>query len=179
MNIRLSYTAKVLAMVGILLSLTACGFSLRGIEQPLFEREIIGLNFEPEASNLARNLEYELGLLGATNIKAKVGLESGDQVPGVPMIRLENYELKTISLLGTLREVTLELKVDAVYLSVDGVRTVKPLSAIQSYQYDAASINTERQQETLIIDQLGVQLARQVARLAPYYLGSSGVQARR
>lgn len=146
----------VLAAVSVL-SLSGCGFALRGTNPelqvaPAYQTAKITLADDQTAIALKRPLAEKL---------AQMGVQVGDSKQH---IQVNNLQFRRYELIGTLTEVRLVLMAN-VSLTLDGVTTVVPMQVEQSYQYNEASVITIDQQ-TEIKAWLYQELA---GRIAEYY----------
>lgn len=149
--------ALVAALIGGTLSITACGFALRGSNHALFATPTsVKLTLPDDVGSLALKhaLDQHLRLMGAQPDDA------ADKQIVVSNLSLRRYEL-----VGTLTEVRLVLMADVGYhLSPKSVQNVS-LQVERNYQYNEASVVALDQQgnkaQAWLYDDLAKHIAEQ------------------
>lgn len=144
-----------------MLSLSGCGFALRGTDDslhisPAHQRVSIQAQDTPEAFALKQPLTKYLNLRG-------VSLATGNT------ISLDNVRFRQYKLIGTLTEVRLVLMADITY-QIGEQKHAYPLQVERSYQYNEASVATldgqGDQAKAWLYDALAERIAEQYRAIA-------------
>lgn len=150
--------AAIILSCGLSASLIGCGFQLRGTQSAPIAQEYQHLKIElPEqAQPLKKPLTVYL-----TNLGAQV-----DQPNYTSVLRIQNYEQKRQLFSGKLTEVQLRAAATFVVEDAQGEQITEPRTVIsqRSYQYDIASVNTERQEEDYLFKVMQDDIAQQITR---------------
>ncbi len=157
------YFPKHLAAIVVTLglattSLTGCGFHLRGAEATSLPQEyqLIKLQLPSNAQALEKPLTIYL-----SNFGAQVNPEQPTTI-----LQIHNYDLRRQLMSGKLTEVQLRLSTSFSIKNAQGEVLTAPRTVItqRSYQYDIASVNTERQEENYLIKVMQDDIAQQIVR---------------
>lgn len=150
--------AAIVLTLGLSASMTGCGFHLRGDRVSALPTQYknINLDIPQEAKALASPLTIYLSNLGA-----KV-----DVAPNAATLRIAEYSLRRQLFSGKLTEVQLRVSASFVMLDEKGQVITAPRTVIsqRSYQYDTATVNTERQEENYLIKIMQDDIAQQIVR---------------
>lgn len=141
-----------------LLGMSACDFHLRGTQTqaiPL-EYQQLSLSLPKKASLLEEPLSTYLQSLGVAINKQK----------DAPVLKITEYDSVRQLLSGRLTEVQLRLKVTFHIEDSAGnpLTAENSIYARRNYQYDIATVNTENQEETHLVEQMNLDAAQQIAR---------------
>ncbi len=153
--------ATIVLTLGLSASLVGCGFYLKGTNPSVAPIQYSNLQITvPKNSG---DLDEKLSLYLASS---GVQLSSKDDSYRLNVL---SYSSNLLELQGILRENILRLTVtfrieDAAGNALTENRTV---SAIRNYQYNAATVNTDNQEEKylreMLIDDVAQQIARQIS----------------
>lgn len=150
--------AAIVLTLGLSASLVGCGFHLRGSQIANLPEQyrVIDFDLSPEAQVLRQPLTIYLANFGATIDSAQPNVR----------LKIDNYELRRQLFSGKLTEVQLRLSASFSLYDSRGEMLTEPRTMIaqRSYQYDIASVNTERQEEKFLIQVMQEDLAQQIAR---------------
>lgn len=148
----------ICGVLSVYVLLVGCGFHLRGTHTaalvPIYQH--IHLDLPDNAMALQQPLTVALSSMGAT--------VDANQTQST--LKIQHYQLQRQPLSGRLSEVRLRLSVNFVLTDPTGRAITEPrqLVAQRSYQYDMATVNTERQEETFLIGQMQEDIAGQIVR---------------
>lgn len=152
------HLVTLLLACGLSASFIGCGFQLRGTQSTAIAKNYqhIQLVLPDQAQQLKKPLELYLTNLGAT-----VEQENASSI-----LRIQDYQERRQLLSGKLTEVQLRLSATFVMENAQGEQLTEPRTVIsqRSYQYDIASVNTERQEETYLLKIMQDDLAQQITR---------------
>lgn len=147
------------------LSLTACGYQLRGMGEnslklaPAYSQ----VNITTEDNALAYGFKHKL----ATRL-AQLGVSTNSDATHTIMV--QNLRYRRYELLGVLTEVRLLMMADVTY-QINGKSVTYPIQVERSYQYNEAGVATSDQQgeqaQAWLQDNLAERIAEQ------YYAMSS------
>lgn len=161
------------AVLGAGVSLSGCGFQLRGYDAPmLFDINKTAVIIEDNRTS------FPLKLLLVSRLKA-LGVEvidnmtladvaNNNQKAGaepIAAITVNNVRFKRYELVGVLTEIRLVMSADVSYQSIENGKPVtltNPIQVERSYQYNEASVSTDDQQGDQIRDWLYDSLARRI-----------------
>lgn len=151
-----------LAMIVLTLGLSAgfvgCGFHLRGSQIATLPEQYqsVRLDIPAQAQALQKPLTVYLSNLGA-----QVNASDADII-----LHIDRYDLRRQLFSGKLTEVQLRLSASFSLQNAQGELLTAPRTVIaqRSYQYDIASVNTERQEEEFLIQVMQDDIAQQIAR---------------
>ncbi|GAA5016072.1 hypothetical protein GCM10023206_27570 [Acinetobacter puyangensis] len=150
--------AAIVLTLGLSASLVGCGFHLRGTQLSALPQEYqsIRLDLIEKAEPLKKPLSVYLADLGA----------QVNQPNATTTLRINNYELRRQLFSGKLTEVQLRLSATFSIENAQGEQLTAPRTVIaqRSYQYDIASVNTERQEEQYLIKVMQEDVAQQIVR---------------
>lgn len=150
--------AAIVLTLGLSASLVGCGFHLRGTQLSALPQEYqsIRLDLIEKAEPLKKPLSVYLADLGA----------QVNQPNATSTLRINNYELRRQLFSGKLTEVQLRLSATFSIENAQGEQLTAPRTVIaqRSYQYDIASVNTERQEEQYLIKVMQEDVAQQIVR---------------
>lgn len=157
--------ALSLTLLVMTISLSACGFTLRGGDRMtavapvrLGTQIVLDDNQNQLAFALKQPLVKHLQLLGIL-----------EQANSQNAIKVNNLRLRRYELVGTLTEVRLVLMADVSYY-LDNTIQHAPIQVEQSYQYNEASVTTLDQQgdktKTWLYDHLAQRIAEQYYAIA-------------
>ncbi len=139
-------------------ALSGCDFHLRGTKTPAIPvaYKAIQLDLPAQAKILYEPLSVYLQSLGA----------SVDQDKNAPIIKVTDYKQTRQLLSGRLTEVQLSLAITYHIQNSLGesVSTDYSVYSRRNYQYDIATVNTENQEESYLIEQMNLDAAMQIAR---------------
>ncbi|MBB3107805.1 LPS-assembly lipoprotein [Psychrobacter luti] len=163
----------MLAIVGATVSLSGCGFQLRGYDAPmLFDVAKTAIIIEDNRTSfpLKLPLTKRLQALGVDVIDnmTLADVASNNQKVGaetIAAITVNNVRFKRYELVGVLTEIRLVMSADVSYQSVEDGKPVtltNPIQVERSYQYNEASVSTDDQQGDQIRDWLYDSLARRI-----------------
>lgn len=145
-------------LIANLTLLGGCGFYLRGTQTSAIPvaYQKIQLNFPEQAKALRTPLIVYLTTLGA----------QVDQDKSAPVLKVTDYEQTRQLLSGRLTEVQLRLAITYhIENSLGEVQTADyKVYSRRNYQYDIATVNTENQEESRLIEQMNLDAATQIAR---------------
>ena len=161
------------AVLGAGVSLSGCGFQLRGYDAPmLFDVAKTAIIIEDNRTSfplklpLTKRLQAlgvdvidNMTLADVANNNQKVGAET------IAAITVNNVRFKRYELVGVLTEIRLVMSADVSYQSVENGKPVtltNPIQVERSYQYNEASVSTDDQQGDQIRDWLYDSLARRI-----------------
>ncbi|XID74251.1 LPS assembly lipoprotein LptE [Alkanindiges sp. WGS2144] len=137
---------------------SSCGFHLRGTQTSAIpvDYQHVQLSLPPQAKALHEPLSVYLQSLGA----------AVDQDKNAPVIKITDYQQTRQLLSGRLTEVQLRLAITYHIENSLGepLTTDYSVYARRSYQYDIATVNTENQEETHLIEEMNLDAATQIAR---------------
>lgn len=153
------------AMVLTLLSLTACGFGLRGISEtgiqlvPTYSHVNIITENNAVSYALKHKLETQMAQLGVVS-----------DTNAAHQIQVSHLRYREYKLLGVLSEIRLVLTADIIY-QMNGQTIRRVVQAERSYQYNEAGVSTKDQQGEIVKVWLQDSLAHRIAEQY-YALGS-------
>lgn len=161
------------AVLGAGISLSGCGFQLRGYDAPmLFDVNKAAVIIEDNRTSfpLKRPLTRRLQSLGVEVIDnmTLADVANNNQKAGaepISAITVNNVRFKRYELVGVLTEIRLVMSADVSYQSVENGKPVtltNPIQVERSYQYNEASVSTDDQQGDQIRDWLYDSLARRI-----------------
>lgn len=162
------------ALVATPLTLSSCGFHLRGYDSPMTyvaQTTSLSLNDnDPTSFRLKQPLTQRLNAVGV-NVVDNIGrqINSSDK-QYTSSIRVENVKLKRYELVGVLTEVRLVLSADVFYetLNNDQGQASEPMivknqvQVERTYQFDEASVSTDDKQGKQIEEWLYRNLAQRI-----------------
>lgn len=161
------------AVLGAGLSLSGCGFQLRGYDAPmLFDVNKTAVIIEDNRTSFPLKLPLvsrlkalgvevidNMTLADVANNNQKAGAEP------IAAITVNNVRFKRYELVGVLTEIRLVMSADVSYQSIENGKPVtltNPIQVERSYQYNEASVSTDDQQGDQIRDWLYDSLARRI-----------------
>ena len=166
---RLLTTCTMAAMVAFTITISGCGFHLRGYNAPMqFSVKHVILKLDDDRTSfdlklpLTRQLE-SVGIQVVDNIGKKINTANQTSTA---IISINNVHFKKYELVGILTEIRLLLSADVTYqMTINGEEVVitNPIQVERSYQYNKASVNVADQQGAQIRDWLYDNLAQQIA----------------
>lgn len=180
----LSLTALLMLIPA--LTLTGCGFQLRGtdnvIGKPLGKTlsnaqttnmaqlrlppAQIVMGTSPEDFAVKKSLTKQLSQLGSGVIDGDTSPKTATASPSLPSIQVSNIQLHNYQLRGILTEIRLVLSADVKYHVIQNGKPTDVTNTIQvqrSYQYDQASVSTDNPQAEQIKLWLYDNLAQRIA----------------
>ena len=163
----------IFAVLGAGLSLSGCGFQLRGYDAPmLFDVNKTAVIIEDNRTSFPLKLPLvsrlkalgvevidNMTLADVANNNQKAGAEP------IAAITVNNVRFKRYELVGVLTEIRLVMSADVSYQSIENGKPVtltNPIQVERSYQYNEASVSTDDQQGDQIRDWLYDSLARRI-----------------
>ena len=163
----------VFAVLGAGVSLSGCGFQLRGYDAPmLFDINKTAVIIEDNRTSFPLKLPLvsrlkalgvevidNMTLADVANNNQKAGAEP------IAAITVNNVRFKRYELVGVLTEIRLVMSADVSYQSIENSKPVtltNPIQVERSYQYNEASVSTDDQQGDQIRDWLYDSLARRI-----------------
>ena len=161
------------AVLGAGVSLSGCGFQLRGYDAPmLFDVNKTAVIIEDNRTSFPLKLPLvsrlkalgvevidNMTLADVANNNQKAGAEP------IAAITVNNVRFKRYELVGVLTEIRLVMSADVSYQSIENGKPVtltNPIQVERSYQYNEASVSTDDQQGDQIRDWLYDSLARRI-----------------
>ena len=161
------------AVLGAGVSLSGCGFQLRGYDAPmLFDVNKTAVIIEDNRTSFPLKLPLvsRLNALGVEVIDnmTLADVASNNQKAGaepIAAITVNNVRFKRYELVGVLTEIRLVMSADVSYQSIENGKPVtltNPIQVERSYQYNEASVSTDDQQGDQIRDWLYDSLARRI-----------------
>lgn len=161
------------AVLGAGVSLSGCGFQLRGYDAPmLFDINKTAVIIEDNRTSFPLKLPLvsrlkalgvevidNMTLADVANNNQKAGAEP------IAAITVNNVRFKRYELVGVLTEIRLVMSADVSYQSIENGKPVtltNPIQVERSYQYNEASVSTDDQQGDQIRDWLYDSLARRI-----------------
>ena len=161
------------AVLGAGISLSGCGFQLRGYDAPmLFDVNKTAVIIEDNRTSFPLKLPLvsrlkalgvevidNMTLADVANNNQKAGAEP------IAAITVNNVRFKRYELVGVLTEIRLVMSADVSYQSVENGKPItltNPIQVERSYQYNEASVSTDDQQGDQIRDWLYDSLARRI-----------------
>lgn len=161
------------AVLGAGISLSGCGFQLRGYDAPmLFDVNKTAVIIEDNRTSFPLKLPLvsrlkalgvevidNMTLADVANNNQKAGAEP------IAAITVNNVRFKRYELVGVLTEIRLVMSADVSYQSIENGKPVtltNPIQVERSYQYNEASVSTDDQQGDQIRDWLYDSLARRI-----------------
>lgn len=161
------------AVLGAGVSLSGCGFQLRGYDAPmLFDINKTAVIIEDNRTSFPLKLPLvsrlkalgvevidNMTLADVANNNQKAGAEP------IAAITVNNVRFKRYELVGVLTEIRLVMSADVSYQSIVNGKPVtltNPIQVERSYQYNEASVSTDDQQGDQIRDWLYDSLARRI-----------------
>lgn len=166
-------SAICLALLTLLAStaLSGCGFALRGYDKEVLDNTLAVLEVENGTANreLIKQTTLKLLVLGAQvesdynklNKLSRPNTQSN--VNQRVSIKVSQVQRRKIELVGTLSEVQLLLSAHVAIMDSTH-ELIRDISVQRTYQYDAATVNTENQQQDIIIQRMNEELAARIAR---------------
>lgn len=150
--------AAIVLTLGLSASLVGCGFHLRGTQMSALPQKYqsIQLVVPENAQALKKPLTVYLSNLGA----------QVDQTQSNTILRISDYQIKRQLFSGKLTEVQLRMSANFYMENLQGEALTAPRTVItqRSYQYDIATVNTERQEEDFLIKVMQEDIAQQIVR---------------
>ena len=161
------------AVLGAGLSLSGCGFQLRGYDAPmLFDVNKTAVIIEDNRTSFPLKLPLvsrlkALGVEVIDNMTLADVANNNQKADAEPIaaITVNNVRFKRYELVGVLTEIRLVMSADVSYQSVENGKPVtltNPIQVERSYQYNEASVSTDDQQGDQIRDWLYDSLARRI-----------------
>jgi len=159
-------TARLIAASAMAISLSACGFHLRGAPPVSSALEPLELVCEsPVPASLCQSTREQLELGGielATGQSASYRLKISDFA--------QDRRASAITVQAAAAEYTLRQSVDLELVSSDGIPVIAStrLTTTESYRYDETNVLAKQREEENLQQQLSDRLAQQIIfRLAP------------
>lgn len=161
------------AVLGAGLSLSGCGFQLRGYDAPmLFDVNKTAVIIEDNRTSFPLKLPLvsrlkALGVEVIDNMTLADVANNNQKADAEPIaaITVNNVRFKRYELVGVLTEIRLVMSADVSYQSIENGKPVtltNPIQVERSYQYNEASVSTDDQQGDQIRDWLYDSLARRI-----------------
>lgn len=166
---KLNHLIKASLVAVSVMTLTACGFALRGINEnslklaPAYSQ----VNIITEDNALAYGFKHKL----ATRL-AQLGVSTSSDANHTIMV--QNLRYRRYELLGVLTEVRLLMMADVTY-QINGNSVTHPIQVERSYQYNEAGVATSDQQGEQAKNWLQDNLAERIAEQY-YAMGSQANQ---
>lgn len=150
--------ATIVLTLGLSASLASCGFHLRGTQIATLPADYRSIQLS--VSEAAQDLQKPLTIY-LSNLGAKV-----DQPDANVVLRIQDYRSQRQLFSGKLTEVQLRISATFVLENIQGEQLTEPRTVItqRNYQYDIASVNTERQEEAYLIRVMQDDIAQQIIR---------------
>ena len=150
--------ATMILSCGLVTSMVGCGFQLRGTQStPIAQQyQSLQLSLPEQAANLRKPLSIYL-----TNLGAEV-----DQPQSQFILKISDYQQRRQLFSGKLTEVQLRLSAQFHIEDAHGNQITETRTVVtqRSYQYDIATVNTERQEESFLIKVMQDDIAQQITR---------------
>ena len=150
--------AIIVLSLGLSASLVGCGFQLRGAQIKALptQYQSVQLALPDNAQDLEKPLKVYLSNLGA----------QVNQTHALTRLKVTDYELKRRQFRGKLTEVQLHMSATFQIENMQGEPLTAPRTVIsqRTYQYDIATVNTERQEEQFFIKVMNEDIAQQIIR---------------
>ena len=161
------------AVLGAGISLSGCGFQLRGYDAPmLFDVNKTAVIIEDNRTSFPLKLPLvsrlkALGVEVIDNMTLADVANNNQKADAEPIaaITVNNVRFKRYELVGVLTEIRLVMSADVSYQSIENGKPVtltNPIQVERSYQYNEASVSTDDQQGDQIRDWLYDSLARRI-----------------
>ena len=161
------------AVLGAGVSLSGCGFQLRGYDAPmLFDVNKTAVIIEDNRTSFPLKLPLvsrlkALGVEVIDNMTLADVANNNQKADAEPIaaITVNNVRFKRYELVGVLTETRLVMSADVSYQSVENGKPItltNPIQVERSYQYNEASVSTDDQQGDQIRDWLYDSLARRI-----------------
>lgn len=161
------------AVLGAGLSLSGCGFQLRGYDAPmLFDVNKTAVIIEDNRTSFPLKLPLvsrlkALGVEVIDNMTLADVANNNQKASAEPIaaITVNNVRFKRYELVGVLTEIRLVMSADVSYQSIENGKPItltNPIQVERSYQYNEASVSTDDQQGDQIRDWLYDSLARRI-----------------
>ena len=161
------------AVLGAGVSLSGCGFQLRGYDAPmLFDVNKTAVIIEDNRTSFPLKLPLvsrlkALGVEVIDNMTLADVANNNQKADAEPIaaITVNNVRFKRYELVGVLTEIRLVMSADVSYQSSENGKPVtltNPIQVERSYQYNEASVSTDDQQGDQIRDWLYDSLARRI-----------------
>ncbi|MFK3869058.1 hypothetical protein ACI2IV_11390 [Psychrobacter faecalis] len=161
------------AVLGAGVSLSGCGFQLRGYDAPmLFDVNKTAVIIEDNRTSFPLKLPLvsrlkALGVEVIDNMTLADVANNNQKADAEPIaaITVNNVRFKRYELVGVLTEIRLVMSADVSYQSVENGKPItltNPIQVERSYQYNEASVSTDDQQGDQIRDWLYDSLARRI-----------------
>ena len=161
------------AVLGAGISLSGCGFQLRGYDAPmLFDVNKTAVIIEDNRTSFPLKLPLvsrlkALGVEVIDNMTLADVANNNQKADAEPIaaITVNNVRFKRYELVGVLTEIRLVMSADVSYQSVENGKPItltNPIQVERSYQYNEASVSTDDQQGDQIRDWLYDSLARRI-----------------
>ena len=161
------------AVLGAGVSLSGCGFQLRGYDAPmLFDVNKTAVIIEDNRTSFPLKLPLvsrlkALGVEVIDNMTLADVANNNQKADAEPIaaITVNNVRFKRYELVGVLTEIRLVMSADVSYQSIENGKPVtltNPIQVERSYQYNEASVSTDDQQGDQIRDWLYDSLARRI-----------------
>lgn len=163
----------IFAVLGAGVSLSGCGFQLRGYDAPmLFDVNKTAVIIEDNRTSFPLKLPLvsrlkALGVEVIDNMTLADVANNNQKASAEPIaaITVNNVRFKRYELVGVLTEIRLVMSADVSYQSIENGKPVtltNPIQVERSYQYNEASVSTDDQQGDQIRDWLYDSLARRI-----------------
>lgn len=163
----------MVTVLGAGVSLSGCGFQLRGYDAPmLFDVAKTAVIIEDNRTSFPLKLPLvsrlkALGVEVIDNMTLADVASNNQKASAEPIasITVNNVRFKRYELVGVLTEIRLVMSADVSYkTTVNGqpVTLTNPIQVERSYQYNEASVSTDDQQGDQIRDWLYDSLARRI-----------------
>ncbi|WP_296243348.1 MULTISPECIES: hypothetical protein [unclassified Psychrobacter] len=163
----------MVTVLGTGLSLSGCGFQLRGYDVPmLFDVNKTAVIIEDNRTSFPLKLPLvsrlkALGVEVIDNMTLADVASNNQKADADPIstITVNNVRFKRYELVGVLTEIRLVISADVSYKTVENgnpVTLTNPIQVERSYQYNEASVSTDDQQGDQIRDWLYDSLARRI-----------------
>lgn len=150
--------AAIVLTCGLATSFVGCGFHLRGTQStPIAQQyQNLQLSLPEQAISLKRPLTVYL-----TNLGAKV-----DQPQSTLVLKISDYQHRRQLFSGKLTEVQLYISAQFHIEDMNGTPLTASRTVVtqRSYQYDIATVNTERQEEAFLTKVMQDDIAQQITR---------------
>lgn len=161
------------AVLGAGVSLSGCGFQLRGYDAPmLFDVNKTAVIIEDNRTSFPLKLPLvsrlkALGVEVIDNMTLADVANNNQKADAEPIaaITVNNVRFKRYELVGVLTEIRLVMSADVSYQSIENGKPItltNPIQVERSYQYNEASVSTDDQQGDQIRDWLYDSLARRI-----------------
>lgn len=150
--------ATIVLTLGLSASFVGCGFHMRGTEFKALPEQYqsIALDIPEDAQDLKKPLQSYLSTLGA----------QVDQPQAQTKLHITEYDLRRRQLRGKLTEVQVYMTATFQVENMQGDPLTAPRTVMtqRNYQYDTATVNTDRQEEQFFIKVMQQDIAQQIIR---------------